>query len=96
MSIKISTDSTADIPAELQRGLNITVLPLTILTEDGRSYWDGVDLTAQACIELLENSVKLPVSVKGLGHLPERRVGADHVLRRAPKRAYAHSFVRFP
>lgn len=62
MSIKISTDSTADIPAELQRGLNITVLPLTILTEDGRSYWDGVDLTAQACIELLENSVKLPVS----------------------------------
>lgn len=62
MKIKVSTDSTADIPAELQRELDITVLPLTILTEDGKSYRDGVDLTAQACIDLLENSVKLPVS----------------------------------
>ena len=42
--IKISTDSTSDIPASFRQELNISVLPLTILA-DGKEYRDGVDIT---------------------------------------------------
>ena len=42
--IKISTDSTSDIPASFREALNISVLPLTILHED-KEYRDGVDIT---------------------------------------------------
>ena len=46
MKIRISTDSTADIPASYCAELNIAVLPLTIVTE-AREYRDGVDITPQ-------------------------------------------------
>ncbi len=44
MSIKIVTDSTSDIPLQLQKELDITVIPLYI-NLNGQSYQDTVDLT---------------------------------------------------
>ena len=46
MRIRIATDSTADIPVSLREELDIAVLPLTIITEDGE-YRDGYDITPQ-------------------------------------------------
>ncbi|MGM9640342.1 MAG: DegV family protein [Faecousia sp.] len=59
--IKISTDSTADIPKSLCEKWNISVLPLTILAE-GREYRDGVDMTPQAFYEILDTAKTLPTS----------------------------------
>lgn len=59
--IKISTDSTADIPKNLCEKWNISVLPLTILAE-GREYRDGVDMTPQAFYEILDTAKTLPAS----------------------------------
>ena len=42
--IKISTDSTADIPKSFCEELDISVLPLTIIAEKNE-YLDGVDIT---------------------------------------------------
>jgi DegV family protein with EDD domain len=41
--IGIVTDSTADVPQHLQRALNITVIPVSIII-DGKHYRDGVDM----------------------------------------------------
>lgn len=59
--VKISTDSTADIPANLREKLNIGMLPVTITTEE-REYLDGVDITAQEFYELLATSEKMPTT----------------------------------
>ena len=61
MKIRISTDSTADIPASYCAELNIAVLPLTIVTE-AREYRDGVDITPQEFYAVLDSAKKLPVS----------------------------------
>ena len=59
--IKIATDSTADIPIHLRKSLNISVLPLTIITEN-REYKDGYEITPQEFYDILENSEKIPTS----------------------------------
>ena len=59
--IKISTDSTSDIPASFRQELNISVLPLTILA-DGKEYRDGVDITPQEFYKILDEAEVLPVS----------------------------------
>ena len=59
--IKISTDSTSDIPASFRQELDISVLPLTILAE-GKEYRDGVDITPQAFYQILDEAAVLPVS----------------------------------
>lgn len=63
MRIKISTDSTADIPVELREQLNIEVLPLTILAGD-KEFRDGYDITPEAFWPYLENDDKLPTSAQ--------------------------------
>ncbi|MFC0473133.1 DegV family protein [Halalkalibacter kiskunsagensis] len=45
-NIKIVTDSTADIPADLVSDLGITVVPLNVIFSDNESYEDGVTLVA--------------------------------------------------
>ena len=60
--IKISTDSTADIPQSFCEELNISVLPLTVITEDGTEYRDGVDVTPAEFYKLIDASTKLPIS----------------------------------
>ncbi|MBC7234382.1 MAG: DegV family protein [Chloroflexi bacterium] len=47
MSIRIVTDSTADLPSEVAASLGITVIPLYIHI-GGSSYLDGVELTREA------------------------------------------------
>ncbi|MGM9662781.1 MAG: DegV family protein [Oscillospiraceae bacterium] len=59
--IRIATDSTADIPRELCEELDITVLPLTILSE-GKEYRDGVDITPEEFYGILDTAETLPVS----------------------------------
>lgn len=66
--IRISTDSTADIPKELCQSLNIAVLPLTILCE-GKEYRDGVDITPQEFYPILDAAKTLPVSSQVSGSL---------------------------
>ncbi len=59
--IRVSTDSTADIPAELVKALQISVLPLTIVV-DGKEYLDGVDLEPAEFYKLLETSSEIPAT----------------------------------
>lgn len=60
--IKISTDSTADIPKKFCEELNISVLPLTVIAEDGKEYRDGIDISPSEFYKIINASVKLPVS----------------------------------
>ena len=59
--IKISTDSTADIPLSFCEELNISVLPLTVVADE-KEYRDGVDITPQEFYRIIDASKKLPVS----------------------------------
>lgn len=63
MRIRISTDSTADIPVSLREELNIEVLPLTILAGD-REFRDGYDITPAEFYAYLETDDKLPSSAQ--------------------------------
>ena len=46
MSVKIVTDSVADLPPEVANELGVTVIPLTVRFGEG-VYRDGIDLTAE-------------------------------------------------
>lgn len=59
--VKISTDSTADIPNELCEKYDISVLPLTILIE-GKEYRDGIDITVHDFYKILDSATQIPVS----------------------------------
>ncbi len=59
MSVKIVTDSTADIPAEVVQALGITVVPLTVHFGD-KVYRDGVDIDAERFLAALATSRALP------------------------------------
>lgn len=59
--IRISTDSTADIPQDICEALHIPVLPLTILAGD-REYRDGIDISPEEFYKILDAADKLPVS----------------------------------
>lgn len=63
MRIKISTDSTADIPVSLREELNIEVLPLTILVGD-KEFRDGYDITPEEFWPYLDTDDKLPTSAQ--------------------------------
>ena len=55
MTVRVVTDSTADLPAELVRELNITVVPAYISIK-GRSYRDGVDISQDEVYKKLVES----------------------------------------
>lgn len=59
--IMLITDSAADLPEELIRERNITVVPLTIKI-DGREYRDGVDISSRDFYRLLQNSKSFPAT----------------------------------
>ena len=48
MKIRITTDSTADIPAALAKELEIRVLPLTIESSDGQEWLAGIDVVTDS------------------------------------------------
>jgi DegV family protein with EDD domain len=53
--VKIVTDSAADIPAEIARELDITVVPLLVHMR-GKTYRDGVDISGEAFYRELEST----------------------------------------
>lgn len=57
--IKIITESTADIPKQLAKELDITVLPISIVAGD-KEYRDGVDIEPEEFYGLLEELPSLP------------------------------------
>ncbi len=61
MTVKIVTDSVADLPPQVVEELGITVIPLNVRfgTE---VYRDGIDLTAEQFYQRLERSKTLPVT----------------------------------
>jgi len=61
MTVKIVTDSIADLPSQVAQELRITVVPLNVRfgTE---VYRDGIDLTAEQFYERLSHSKTLPVT----------------------------------
>ncbi|WP_317624104.1 DegV family protein [Salipaludibacillus neizhouensis] len=66
-TVKIVTDSTADIPLYLQKELDISVVPLTVhFGED--SYEDGVDLTSGEFYEKLTSTQDIPTTSQPTPH----------------------------
>ena len=61
MSVRIVTDSTSDLPPEICRELDITVVPLTVNFGD-TGYRDGVDLSADEFYKKLIAADKLPTT----------------------------------
>ena len=59
MSVRIITDSAADLPVPHPQA--VTVLPMTVSFED-RHYQDGVDLTHRQFYERLIESDALPIT----------------------------------
>ena len=59
--IKISTDSTSDIPKDLLEKHNITMIPLTILANE-TEYKDGVDISYNEFYKLMEECEQIPTS----------------------------------
>lgn len=59
MVVRIVTDSTADLPAEVASGLGITVVPLTVFFGD-EAYLDGVELDSANFYAKMAASKDLP------------------------------------
>ena len=59
MKIKIVTDSTSDLPAQMVRELDITVVPALVQFGD-KVYRDGVDLSTQEFYHRLQTNSVLP------------------------------------
>ncbi len=83
--IKVITDSTCDIPADLIERLGITVLPM-IVEIDGTAYQDGVTLTRQQFYDNLPAYVTFPKTAAGSPGLfadayrAARAAGADGII----------------
>ena len=61
MGVRIVTDSTSDLPTEICRELDITVVPLTVMFGE-QGYRDGIDLSADEFYKKLITSDKLPTT----------------------------------
>ncbi|MGE4283474.1 MAG: DegV family protein, partial [Clostridia bacterium] len=59
--VKIIADSTSDIPKNLAKELDITIVPLTVHFGD-ESYRDGYDLTSLQFFDKLRNSDVMPTT----------------------------------
>jgi len=59
MAVKIVTDSATDIPPELAKELDVTVVPATIFFGD-EAFRDGVDITPDEFFRRLTSSPVLP------------------------------------
>jgi DegV family protein with EDD domain len=57
--VKVVTDSSCDIPAEIARELSITIVPLYVQV-GGKIYRDGIDLDADRFYRELAHSQELP------------------------------------
>lgn len=60
-TVKVITDSTADMPPETLRRLGVTVVPLMVLMGE-KSYRDGIDITSREFYQRLPQLSKLPTT----------------------------------
>jgi len=58
-NVAIVTDSTANLPASLTRGLPVFTVPLQVIW-DGKTYSDGVDIHPDEFYTRLQNSKSMP------------------------------------
>ena len=81
MAIKIITDSTCDIPREMQKELDIDIVPLSVIFGDER-YIEGVEINNEQFYEMLSKATKLPttsqVNPDGFFDLFKSYVDAGH------------------
>jgi len=71
MTVKIVTDSVADLPPQVVKDLGITVIPVNVCFGD-EVYRDGVDISTEEFYEKLAQSKVMPVtSVPALGVFAE-------------------------
>ncbi len=61
MVVKVVTDTVADLPAEVARELDITVVPILVRFGD-KVYRDGIDLTSDQFYQMLKESKALPAT----------------------------------
>jgi len=61
MTVKIITDSLGDVPAEVAKELDITIIPVNV-NFGTESYRDGVDLTTEQFYQKLTQSKVLPTT----------------------------------
>jgi DegV family protein with EDD domain len=62
MTVRVITDSLGDIPAEVAKELDITIIPINVIF--GRiNYRDGVDLTTEQFYDKLASSKVLPTTI---------------------------------
>ncbi|MGH2607813.1 MAG: DegV family protein, partial [Tepidiformaceae bacterium] len=59
MPVRVVTDSTCDLPSDLVRELNITVVPLTVVFGE-ESFRDGVDIDSTTFFDRLSQAKDLP------------------------------------
>jgi DegV family protein with EDD domain len=79
--INIVTDSTSDIPPDIARELNITVIPVHVIFGD-ESFDDGVTITREEFYRRLKTAKVLPTtSTPSIGEFAEayQRVGGEIV-----------------
>ncbi|TSB46369.1 DegV family protein [Alkalicoccobacillus porphyridii] len=67
-TIRIVTDSTADIPKEIVDKWNITVIPLNVVFSEAESYEDGVTISTETFYEKLETSDVIPTTSQPTPH----------------------------
>ncbi|MDQ0253763.1 DegV family protein with EDD domain [Evansella vedderi] len=65
--VHIVTDSTADIPKELQKELDITVVPLKVHFGE-ETFEDGIDLTSEQFYKKLTESGQIPTTSQPTPH----------------------------
>ena len=61
MSIAVVTDSTSDLPPDLAKKHNISVVPLNVHIED-KTFLDGITISADEMYEQLPDSKVTPTT----------------------------------
>ena len=61
MAVKVVTDSSSDIPAELAANLDITVIPCNVVIDDV-NYKDGIDIQPDEFYQRLLSGPRLPTT----------------------------------
>ncbi len=61
MTVQVITDSTADLPPEIQRDMGIRVVPIYVRFGD-KTYRDGIDITNKQFFDMLSSSSVHPAT----------------------------------
>ncbi len=66
MTVRIMTDSVADLPPQVAEELGIAIVPLNVRFGE-KVYRDGIDLTAEQFYDRLAHSEVMPVTSPVIG-----------------------------